>query len=276
MTYRIMCQEAAKKLAEAGIENEKTDSWLLMEYCCGIDRNYYYLHENENMPESDRRKYLDFVEARSSHIPLQYLTGIQEFMGLIFRVNKNVLIPRQDTEILVEQALKVTMDYRKTLDLCTGSGCIAVSLKHFKPLAEISASDISVSALSVAKENSRMNDAPVDFIYSDLFENIHETFDTIVSNPPYIPTGVLPDLMPEVRDFEPMRALDGAEDGLYFYRKIIMDASDYLNPGGHLLFEIGDEQGDDVSALLKNAGYGEIEVIQDLANRDRVVKGKRL
>ena len=163
----------------------------------------------------------------------------------------------------------------KVLDMCTGSGCIIISILHNVEGVKGYAVDISKQAINVAKENAKLNEVPVLFERSDLFEMVTEKFDVIVSNPPYIPTDVIPQLMPEVQVFEPIEALDGKEDGLYFYREIIRNAGDYLKPGGHLLFEIGYDQAKDVSMLMQAQDYEEIEVIRDLAGLDRVVRGKR-
>lgn len=275
MTYREARKKAARMLAEAGIENEAAESWFLMEYTCGIDRSFYLLHEPDEMPEERETAYFELTEKRCQRIPLQYLTGEQEFMGLSFHVNEHVLIPRQDTEILVEEALKLVSDGDRILDLCTGSGCIAISIQALHSNAKVTGSDISKDALNVAQENAKLNQVEMNFVESDLFSDIEGQYDMIVSNPPYIPSAVIPTLMPEVRDFEPMSALDGMSDGLFFYRKIVEESVDHLVPGGYLLFEIGYDQGDAVSAFLKENGFDEIEVIPDLAGLDRVVKGRR-
>ena len=195
-------------------------------------------------------------------------------MGLTFLVNSNVLIPRQDTETLVEEALKVVKSGMKVMDMCTGSGCVLISILKNAHGAQGFGYDISKQAINVAKENAKLNEVPAVFERSNLFEEAaDEKFDVIVSNPPYIRSDEIAGLMPEVADFEPHEALDGGEDGLYFYREIAEHCSDYLNPGGHLLLEIGYDQGDAVSALLREAGFQDVCVIKDLARNDRVVKG---
>ena len=204
---------------------------------------------------------------------MQYITGETEFMGLPFKVNSNVLIPRQDTETLVEEALKVIRPGMKVLDMCTGSGCIIISIMHFAKEIEGFASDISRHAINLAKENAKMNNVSVTFETGDLFDHIRGNYDVIVSNPPYIRTEEIPKLMPEVQNFEPVQALDGKEDGLYFYRRIVEEAKEYLNPNGFLLFEIGYDQGKEVPELMENAGYKNVKVIKDLAGNDRVVSG---
>lgn len=194
-------------------------------------------------------------------------------MGLSFAVNPHVLIPRQDTEILVEEAQKRIHAGMDALDLCTGSGCIIVSLSKYAPI-HAAASDISAQALKTAKENAKRHGVTVDFIESDLFEGITSRYDIIVSNPPYIPTEEIKTLMPEVREFEPFLALDGKEDGLFFYRKIIREANSHLKPDGFLLLEIGCGQGKDVACLMEAEGYKEITIRKDLSGLDRIVIGK--
>lgn len=276
MTYREAVAGGKRLLEEKGIADADTDAWLLLAMVCGIDRNFYYLHMHENMTQDRQAEYEKVLNKRAEHIPLQYITGEQEFMGLRFRVNSGVLIPRQDTETLVEEALKVIRPGMEVLDLCTGSGCIIISIVKNIPSVKATASDISGQALIVAKENAKQNGTLVRFESSDLLEHIQGCFDVIVSNPPYIRTEEIAKLMPEVRDFEPYDALDGREDGLYFYRRIVRDAGEHLKPGGYLMFEIGCEQGEAVSELMRQAGYGEIRVIKDLAGLDRVVTGKEM
>lgn len=227
------------------------------------------------MPEEMRQAYFHAVDRRCLHIPLQYITGRQEFMGLTFTVTPDVLIPRQDTEVLVEEVLKYLKPGMEALDLCTGSGCIGVSLKHYVPGAAIWASDISRKALKVAEKNALGNQAEVHFVHSDMFEHIHQKFDIIVSNPPYIPSAQIPELMPEVRDHEPVTALDGSGDGLYFYHKITESSSLYLKEKGMLFYEIGYDQGRAVSEILRENGFENVTVIRDLAGLDRVVAGRR-
>lgn len=273
MTYRETVNLGETVLSMADIAEAKTDAWLLLEMVCKIDRSFYYLHMEEDMPEEQMSEYQIALRKRAEHVPLQYIVGETEFMGLKFKVNSSVLIPRQDTETLVEEALKVVRPGMRVLDLCTGSGCVIVSILHNVSDVEGYAVDISKQALNVAKENARLNDVPVLFKHSDLFDHVTGTFDVIVSNPPYICTDEIAKLMPEVRDFEPMEALDGKEDGLYFYRKIIGQCKQYLNPEGHLLFEIGYDQGQKVSALMREIGFHDVQVIKDLARKDRVVTG---
>lgn len=262
-------------LERAGIGEFALDAWYLLEYAADIDRSYYYLHYQDELEEDLKQEYEALLKKRAEHVPLQYITGEQEFMGLPFKVNTNVLIPRQDTELLVETAKGLVQPGMRVLDLCTGSGCVIISLKHFVPEIEAYGSDISKQALLVAKENAKRNDLAVEWARSDLFQNLTGTYDVILSNPPYIPTGDIEGLMPEVRDFEPRMALDGNEDGLEFYRKILKESRAFLNPGGYLLFEIGYNQGEAVSAMMKAAGFVQVRVIRDLSGLNRVVCGRK-
>ena len=274
MTYREAVEFGTKCLTDAGVPDAALDAWYLLQMVCKIERSYYYVHGEEDITQDAQKEYEIAVQKRAEHIPLQYIIGEQEFMGLRFKVNSNVLIPRQDTETLVEQVLKFVKPGMKVLDLCTGSGCVLISVLKNAPELTGMGSDISKTALLVAKENAKLHEVDAEWVRSDLFDNITETFDVIMANPPYIPTGEILSLMPEVRDFEPENALDGGADGLDFYRKIAGQVKDYLNPGGYVYMEIGYDQGEAVSELMRNAGFTEVEVIKDLARNDRVVKGK--
>lgn len=273
MTYQETLKRGEQVLSMAGIDDFKTDAWLLLEMVCKIDRGFYYMHMEDDLPEEQRSEYEITLRKRAEHIPLQYIIGQTEFMGLKFKVNSSVLIPRQDTETLVEEALKIVQPGMRVLDLCTGSGCVIISILHNAGGVKGYAVDISKQALIVAKENAKLNDVTVNFERSDLFDNVTGKFDVIVANPPYIPTAEIAKLMPEVRDFEPTEALDGKEDGLYFYRKMVEQCGNYLNPGGRILFEIGHDQGDAVSGLLRDAGFYDVGIAKDLARHDRVVTG---
>ena len=278
MTYREGRNMVADQLAAAGVENETAESWFLMEAACKIKRSYYLIHEQDEMGPEQEKAYLELTRRRCQRMPLQYLTGEQEFMGLSFYVNEHVLIPRQDTEVLVEEAIRIIrqdLPDAKVLDLCTGSGCIGISIQSFCPDVTVTGADISQEALQVAQKNAVRNQMPVQFIHSDLFAEISDTYDMIVSNPPYIPSEVIETLMPEVRDHEPMGALDGKSDGLYFYEKITRQSVEHLKEGGYLLYEIGHDQADAVSGFMKENGFYDIKVIRDLAGLDRVVTGRR-
>ena len=273
MTYREAINYGEEFLTKADIADAKTDAWLLLEMVSKIDKSFYYLHMEEDMPEESLSEYEIALRKRAEHVPLQYIVGETEFMGLRFKVNSSVLIPRFDTETLVEEALKVIKPGMKVLDLCTGTGCILISILRGCADVEGYGTDISKQALNVAKENARLNEVAATFERSDLFDHIIERFDVIVSNPPYIKTAEILTLMPEVQNFEPVEALDGKEDGLYYYRKIIAECGAHLKPEGRILFEIGYDQGQAVSDLLREAGFKEVQVIKDLAQNDRVVSG---
>ena len=271
MTYREALLSGEKILDMAQIVDAKNDAWLLMEMVCKIDKTFYYVHMDEEIPVDEMKEYESVLKKRAERVPLQYIPGEQEFMGLTFYVNSNVLIPRQDTETLVEEALNLAKPGMRILDMCTGSGCIIISILKNKSDVKGMGCDISKQALIVAKENAKLNNVNVAFEYSDLFENIEGKFDMIVSNPPYIRSAEIPSLMPEVAQFEPLKALDGSEDGLEFYRRIIKESKNYLNADGYIIFEIGNDQGEAVSNMLTYAGYNNVRVIKDLAHNDRVV-----
>lgn len=272
-TIEQVLKDGETRLKNAFIGDAKLDAWYLMEYCFHMNRVSFLLDKNKTVPKEKEEEYVILIEKRASHIPLQHLTGEQEFMGYSFYVNEHVLIPRQDTEILVEEVISY-VDGKKVLDMCTGSGCILISLSKEAELQKGIGADISKEAIKIAKKNAQRNKSNVTFICSNLFESIHEKFDIIVSNPPYIESKVIEQLMPEVRLHEPKIALDGAEDGLYFYRKIIKKAKFYLESEGRLFFEIGYNQGKEVSLLMEEEGYQDIHIKKDLAGLDRVVYGK--
>ena len=273
-----MYREGAARLGEADIEEAELDARLLLEFVCGTDRNTLLVHGERDVSEEEYGRYCGLIERRAAHVPLQHLTGEQDFMGLTFLVNKDVLVPRQDTEVLVEEAMKHLHDGMRMLDLCTGSGCILLSLLHYSNDCEGVGVDLSARALSVAGKNYEIQrtqrpDMKARFLEGNLFEGLEDRFDMIVSNPPYIKTDVIDTLMPEVREYEPVMALDGGTDGLAFYRRIAGDAGAYLNGGGMLFFEIGCEQAADVCKIMEAAGFREVEVVKDFAGLDRVVYG---
>ncbi len=276
MTLREVITEGSKILRSNEITDCEIDARLLLEYVFDVSRNELILYGDRNVDDVLCKRYFELIQKRTEHVPLQYLTGTQEFMGLEFLVNENVLIPRQDTECLVEEAMLVTEDGMQVLDMCTGSGCIIISLAKYKNEIDACGVDISEDALLLARKNAEGNQVDVEFVKSNLFENIETSrkFDIVVSNPPYIETSQIEMLMPEVRDYEPRLALDGDEDGLIFYRKITERVVDYLRPGGWLLYEIGCNQGDSVSKILEDKGFLEVSVVKDLAGLPRVVKGR--
>lgn len=276
MIYRECYDKARALLEDAGLEEAALDARLLLEHVCSTNRNDLLVHGDREVTAEQQEQFFDAIRRRQARIPLQHITGVQEFMGLEFMVNEHVLIPRQDTEILVEEVMKDEHDSSRILDMCTGSGCILISLLHYSNWCRGVGVDISASALEVAEQNAcklLAQEKRPTFIESDLFEKVEGTFDIIVSNPPYIRTAVIDTLMPEVKDHEPMQALDGTEDGLFFYRKIVEEAPTYLNKGGRLYFEIGYDQGTEVSELMENAGFMQVRVIKDYAGLDRVVSG---
>ncbi len=278
LTYYEVYREGAARLGEADIEEAELDARLLLEFVCGTDRNTLLVHGERDVSEEEYGRYCGLIERRAVHVPLQHLTGEQDFMGLTFLVNKDVLVPRQDTEVLVEEAMKHLHDGMRILDLCTGSGCILLSLLHYSNDCEGVGVDLSARALSVAGKNYEIQrtqrpDMKARFQEGNLFEGLEDRFDMIVSNPPYIKTDVIDTLMPEVREYEPVMALDGGTDGLAFYRRIAGDAGAYLNGGGMLFFEIGCEQAADVCKIMEAAGFREVEVVKDFAGLDRVVYG---
>lgn len=274
-TLKELLDSGILYLTGKGIEEAATDAWLLLEEVFQISRSWYFAHSDTAAEEQKARRYESLLEQRGQRIPLQHLTGKTWFYGLPFTVNEHVLIPRQDTEILVEEALKRAKPGMKILDMCTGSGCILLSVLSNCPSATGTGADLSEKALETARKNAADLKIEAEFLHSDLFEQVEGSFDLILSNPPYIRTDVIPTLMPEVRDHEPWMALDGKEDGLYFYRRILEQAGAYLVPGGWLCFEIGYDQGEDLRALMRQQALEQIEIVKDLAGLDRVAVGRK-
>lgn len=270
MTHMEILSWGERQLSDCGISDAKTDAWILLEYVTGMNRAAYFLNRQEVMTENNLASYQQFIRRRSQHIPLQHITGEQDFMGMTFAVSDAVLIPRQDTETLVELALPHVKG-KRVLDVCTGSGCIAIALQRLGNPSLCHAVDISEAALAIAGKNIEKLDADVQVWQSDLFEQVGESYDVIVSNPPYIPPDVIEELMPEVREHEPRIALDGGRDGLDFYRRLAAEAGKHLKQDGRLYLEIGYDQGAAVADLLRKQDYQEIQVHQDLAGRDRVI-----
>lgn len=278
MTYQEALKKAVEDLKNSNVPEPESDAWILLEYVTGMTRTRYYVDGFGSMPEEQKDRFFELIRLRMERIPVQHLTGVQEFMGYEFEVNTHVLIPRQDTEILVEEAekrihLRQKDEETKVLDLCTGSGCIPISLKLRNPKITIEGADISSEALQVARRNAEKLHADVRWIRTDMFQEIHGSFDLITSNPPYIPTAVIKGLQEEVRLHDPFEALDGKEDGLYFYRILAAEAPIYLTDGGWIVMEIGHDQGKAVEALLRNGGFEQVSTRKDLAGLDRVVSG---
>ena len=269
-------REGKQRLQAA--DKDTFDAELLLEKAAGLNRTALFLRREEMLSAEAAMQYEGFLTERESGRPTQYILGTWEFMGLPFSVGEGVLIPRGDTEILVETILEKQESLRTILDIGTGSGCIPISLSHYGDFESILAVDISPKALGYAVKNAAANHAEISFYESDLFSNVLAEWkghlDAIVSNPPYISKGDIAGLMTEVKDFEPTNALDGGADGLDFYRVIVAESRDWLKPGGWLFFEIGYDQGEALRSLLAAAGYAEIGIRQDLAGLDRVAFGK--
>ena len=287
-TNRELLKEGSMQLRAAGITEADTDAWLLFSACMGLNRTEYLMRSDAVVPDDKAEEYLGKLKRRAGREPVQYIEETAPFMGFDFYVNENVLIPRMDTEILVSEAIKrarIMFSQRqhdvnfRILDMCTGSGCIAQStyllLKNEGCTVEVDAVDISEKALEVAGINASRLGAQVKLIRGNLFENVDNKYSMILSNPPYIRTDVIADLEPEVREHEPMLALDGTADGLYFYREITDKALEYLENNGILMYEIGYDQALEVSDMLRQKGYTDIAVIKDFAGLDRVVAAKR-
>ncbi len=273
-------------LKENGIENADIDSFELMAGINGMDRTYYFMHGQDILEQSVYERFLENIRKRARHIPLQHILGKAFFYGYEFKVNEAVLVPRPDTEILVEQALGVVSDESTVIDMCTGSGCILITLALQKHIKKGIAADISEKALEVAKYNAdNLKAENIEFVQGNLFEALDknkagkpvcDSADIIVSNPPYIPTDVISTLSEEVRVHDPYIALDGKEDGLYFYREITKNSVKYLKKDGWLMYEIGYDQAAAVTDILKAAQFTDIKTVKDLAGLDRVVRARKL
>ena len=307
MTLEALYKTGTEMLKEADIENPSVDAFYLLEYAACINRTKYLMFKDQEVTQGNVSQYLDLIRQRMTHIPYQYITGRADFAGLVFEVTPSVLIPRLDTEVLFEHALKHLGPRAYVLDLCTGSGALGIALKRYRPDIHMVLSDISESALEVAARNvvhnhmevaERLNAAasPEDIecgydlnfniriLQSDLFDGMDpETegrsavgrFDVIVSNPPYVTESEYKDLMPEVREHEPKLALTAGKDGLDMYRRIAADAPRFLKENGVLLLEIGCGQARDVSQLLEESGFAEIHTEKDLTGLDRVIIAHR-
>lgn len=290
MKTRILVKEGEYRLAKAFCMDAKIDAEELYCFLTGIDRVHLFLKANEEVDPETEEKYMELIDKRAQRIPLQHITGVQEFMGHTFRVSPDVLIPRQDTETLVLEAgktiqanpqkkagfwdrLKGRGDW-EVLDLCCGSGAVGISLAKMYSNIRVTAADISEAAVRVAEDNAQNLRARVKFLQGDMFAPLGgRKFDMIVSNPPYIRTNMISILQEEVKKHEPLTALDGGRDGLDFYRIIVEQAADHLTSGGWLLMEIGHDQGEDLRKMLKDSQkYTPAEVVKDLPGRDRVVK----
>ena len=291
-TAAALVREGARILHRSGIDEADNDAFLLFSHVSGYDRSAYLLHAPDPVGEEAACAYRKLIDARAQRIPLQHLTGTQAFAGIELHVTGDVLIPRQDTECLFEEArqflsglmqvrsgnAQLGRDPLRVLDLCTGSGCLALALKAQFPSVRFDACDFSERALALAADNAKRLSLEVFFAQGDLFGPYipgQDRFDLIISNPPYIPTNDISALQPEVRDHDPHLALDGGTDGLHFYRRIAKDAAAYMKEGAALMLEIGSDQREDVSSLLVKQGFQIRSFLRDLAGLDRGITAFR-
>ncbi len=283
MNYSMYHKTGTETLSAAGIAEAALDARLLLEFITGCDHNTLYAHPEKEVSDEEGRRYKQLIAKRAEHIPLSHLTQTASFMGLEFGVSDKVLTPRQDSECLVEEAMRYVNDGSDILDLCTGSGCLLLSLMHYKNNCRGIGVDISEEALALARRNAAgleeadaLNGGSVSFIEGNMFDALEDDrkFDVIISNPPYIRSGEIETLMPEVRDHEPRIALDGGEDGLSFYRTIAKCAPRHLSRGGMIFLEIGYDQAEAVSHILAEAGFSDIQTVKDYAGNDRVIAAK--
>lgn len=274
MTIKEALNKGTFMLKNNNVQTPKLKARLLLQFTLNKTREYLIVYDNENIPQDKEILYFKYIDKLIQGIPLQYITNTQEFMKMSFFVNDDVLIPQPDTEILVEETIKIARKIKQptVLDLCTGSGAIAVSLKKYLQDSIVYASDISPKALEVAKRNAQNNNVEVNFLESDLFENLPNIkFDIIVSNPPYIKKDVIKTLDKEVQN-EPKIALDGGIDGLDFYRKIVSDGYHYLKYNSYLCLEIGYDQKEEVMEIIKNERkYTNTYCLKDLYDNNRVI-----
>ena len=266
--------DGAKMLTQAGIDEAELDARYILEYITGLNSAQYFIHSEDIIEKNKAEEFFRLIERRSKRIPLSYVIGTRDFFGLTFKVDENVLIPEQETELLVEEVIKHS-EGKSVLDMCTGSGCIAISIALFGKPSKVAASDISEKALEVARENAKsLKAGEISFIQVDMFENVTDKFDIIVSNPPYIETGEIDELMPEVRDYIPRLALDGDIDGLKFYRIISKEAVKKLNKNGRIFYEIGYNQSRAVASILLENGFTDVKIMKDYSGLDRIVMAK--
>ena len=278
MTIESLINRGTRALIQGTIEQPRFEAELLLAFVLDCERVSLYTRSKDDVDASHVERYMSLIDRRLRGEPYAYLTSTKEFMGLSFFVDANVLIPRPDTECVVEAALNaLPKDAKNVLDLCTGSGAIGVSIGHYRPDLSITMTDISEAALTVAKKNAEQNGVNACLIQSDLFDLISESdrFDLIISNPPYIPKADIHSLERDVKDFEPILALDGGNDGFDFYRRIIPEAYTRLSLGGLLVLECGYDQGDVLIEAQKQAGFTDNRIIYDLAGLQRGAIGIR-
>ena len=310
-TLKAAYTQGRERLRQAGVPEADLDAWYLLEYVTGISRASYLMEPDREMTERQSSRYVECISKREQRVPLQHITGEQEFMGLTFRVDENVLIPRQDTETLVEQALEILKKGQlprsggklHILDLCTGSGCILLSVLHYADKhdtgrydagqydtgmydpgkrdagdpagvpeeIEGTGADISEKALSIAGQNADALGIRAEFIRGDLFENIRGQYGMILSNPPYIKSADIATLDTEVKDYDPMLALDGGADGYRDYKKLAERIPSWLKDGGYVLLEVGINQAEDVAQIFQEKGLSLCEIAKDLSGINRCV-----
>jgi release factor glutamine methyltransferase len=273
-----LLKTAEKFLKSKGLPDPKSDAEVLLSSVLQTKRSKLPLLRNQKLTNKQILQYEGYVLKRSNRKPVAYITGFAGFMGFEFKVDKNVLIPRPETELLVEHALKIAKEENKksVLDLCTGSGCIAVSLANLGDFEEIVASDISINALVIAKENAWINNvSKIKFIESDIFSKISDCkFDMIVSNPPYVTESEYANLEPELK-FEPKNALTAKVDGLFFYKNIAANAGKYLNISGYILLELNSDKAEDIQQIFLDKKYKDIEIINDYSGLPRILKAQK-
>lgn len=283
MTWQVLMKEGLENLRQADIPDADSDIRLLAMDVMKCTYSMLILHMTDEATEEQEQKFHAYVMERATHKPCQYILGTQVFMGFEFATAEGVLIPRPETELLVEEACNVAKKWtkkpdgrkRRVLDLCCGSGCIGISYAKLREQEDVvDLADISDAAIALSKKNREHLQVDCSVIQSDLFQKIEGKYDMIVSNPPYIRTDEIPKLMEEVRDFEPHLALDGKADGLYFYDKIIREAREYLHEDGYVLFEIGQDQLEAVRGLFVENGYLDIKGLKDYAGLDRIVMAR--
>ena len=273
-SLKELLADGTKMLTQAGIDEAELDAGYILEYITGLNSAQYFIHSEDIIEKNKAEEFFRLIERRSKRIPLSYVIGTRDFFGLTFKVDENVLIPEQETELLVEEVIKHS-EGKSVLDMCTGSGCIAISIALFGKPSKVAASDISEKALEVARENAKsLKAGEISFIQGDMFENVTDKFDIIVSNPPYIETGEIDELMPEVRDYIPRLALDGDIDGLKFYRIISKEAVKKLNKNGRIFYEIGYNQSRAVASILLENGFTDVKIMKDYSGLDRIVMAK--
>lgn len=278
MKVKEALEKASKMLRKNSVYSYESEAKYLMKHALDEDDMFLITSLDEELSNEEEKAYFDAVEKRCNHVPFSYITGIKEFMGLEFKVNEHTLIPRPETENIVEYVLFFyTGKSPEILELGVGSGCIGISIARYIKDARVTGVDISQKALETADENIKLHSLEdrVRFFESDLFENVEGKYDVIISNPPYIKSSDIDTLESDVKDFEPRLALDGGDDGLDFYRRITEEALDYLKKGGMLIMEIGFDQADEVKKMLEENGYESIEVLKDLAGLDRTISARK-